>query len=148
MRKYLLDTNMLAAYLLNKPAAHHVVFPLIAAKEVSTSIVVYGEVVEYLHSLPHFTERYSQLRTLLRSVYPYFLTYSILERYAQLRRQLRPPYGKGLIGDIDTLIAATALERNLTIVTTDHDFSRVPQLHIHLVDLNVQKIPHRLSKVS
>lgn len=46
-------------------------------------------------------------------------TYAILERYADLRRQLRPPYGPGLIGDIDTLIAATALEHDLTLVTTD-----------------------------
>jgi predicted nucleic acid-binding protein len=43
-------------------------------------------------------------------VYPYFLTYPILERYTDLRRSLRKPHGKGLIGDIDTLIAATALE--------------------------------------
>jgi predicted nucleic acid-binding protein len=47
---------------------------------------------------------------------------------AEIRRKLRPPHGKGLIGDIDTLIAATALERNLTIVTTDADFQRVPGL--------------------
>ena len=137
MRKYLLDTNMLAGYLLDKPAALHVVSPFITAKEAATSIVVYGEVTEYLHSLPHFTERYMQLRRLLRSVYPYFLTYPILERYAVLRRQLRPPYGKGLIGDMDTLIAATALERNLTILTTDKDFTRVPDLHVQLVSLQV-----------
>jgi predicted nucleic acid-binding protein len=63
---------------------------------------------------------------------PYFLTYSILERYADIRRQLRPPHGPGLIGDIDTLIAATALAHNLTIVTTDSDFQRVPGLEMKL----------------
>jgi predicted nucleic acid-binding protein len=47
---------------------------------------------------------------MLREIYPYFLTYPILERYAAIRRQLRPPYGKDLIGDMDTLIAATAQE--------------------------------------
>jgi predicted nucleic acid-binding protein len=65
---------------------------------------------------------------LLREVYPYFLTYAILERYVDLRRQLRPPQGKGLIGEIDTLIAATALERNLTILTADRDLKQVPRL--------------------
>jgi len=65
----------------------------------------------------------------------YFLTYSILERYAEIRRALRPPYGPGLIGDIDTLIAATALERNLTIVTTDSDYERVPDLKVQRVSL-------------
>lgn len=34
----------------------------------------------------------------------------------------------GLIGDIDTLIAATALEHGLILVTTDSDFGRVPGL--------------------
>jgi predicted nucleic acid-binding protein len=66
-------------------------------------------------------------------VSPYLLTYPIMARYAQLRRQLRPPNGPGLIGDIDTLIAATALERNLTLVTTDSDFQRVPGLQTMLV---------------
>jgi predicted nucleic acid-binding protein len=39
------------------------------------------------------------------------------------------------IGDIDTLIAATAIEHNLTIVTIDHDFERVPHLKTKLVNL-------------
>ena len=68
-----------------------------------------------------------------REVYPYFLTYPIVERYAELRLQMRRPRGQGLIGDVDTLIAATALERNLTVVTTDDDFQRIPGLNVHLV---------------
>ncbi len=35
---------------------------------------------------------------------------------------------------MDTLIA-TALEHNLTIVTIDRDFARVPQLKVKLVNL-------------
>jgi predicted nucleic acid-binding protein len=38
-----------------------------------------------------------------------------------------------LIGDIDTLIAATAIEKGLTLITTDGDFSRVPQLSLRVV---------------
>jgi PIN domain len=53
----------------------------------------------------------------------------------RLTRQLRPPHGPGLIGDIDTLIAATALKRGLTVVTTDGDFERVPQLKVMLMTL-------------
>ncbi len=48
---------------------------------------------------------------------------------------LRPPYGTGLIGDIDTLIVATALERELIMVTADSDFSRVPGLQLELISL-------------
>jgi predicted nucleic acid-binding protein len=36
---------------------------------------------------------------------------------------------------MDTLIAATALERHLTIITTDHDFERVPHLKTKLISL-------------
>ena len=45
-----------------------------------------------------------------------------------------PPHGAGLIGDVDTLIAATALEPNLTAITADHEFKRVPELSVHLLD--------------
>ena len=59
-----------------------------------------------------------------------------MDRYADIRRQLRLPHGPGLIGDVDTLIAATALERGLMVVTTDSDFARVP-------DLQVMMLPRR-----
>jgi len=54
------------------------------------------------------------------------VTYAIAETYADIRRQLRPPHGPGLIGDSDTLIAATALTLDLVLITTDSDFDRVP----------------------
>jgi predicted nucleic acid-binding protein len=54
-----------------------------------------------------------------------------MDRYAEIRRALRPT--GNLIGDIDTLIAATALERDLTVVTTDDDFERVQSLKTMLI---------------
>lgn len=104
--------------------------PLLLRDELATSVLVYAEVVEYLKSVPDFAVRKLQLRTLLHAVHPYFLSYPILDRYADIRRSLRRPYGPGLIGDIDTLIAATALERNLTLITTDTDFERIPTLQV------------------
>lgn len=103
--------------------------PWIARNEAATSILVYGEVIEHLKGQPDFTDRQQVLRILLQAVYPYFLTYPILEHYADIRRQMRRPYGLGLIGDVDTLIAATAIDRNLTVVTADRDFERVPHLN-------------------
>jgi predicted nucleic acid-binding protein len=133
MKRYLVDTTVLAAGLMNRPTAVTLLRPWITQREATTSIVVYGEVVEYLRSFPDFLARHRQLRELLQEVSAYFLTYPIMVRYAELRRQMRPPHGPGLIGDIDTLIAATALERNLTVVTTDTDFQRVPGLQVLLV---------------
>ena len=61
---------------------------------------------------------------------PYSLSVSVVELYADIRLSLRR--GK-LIGDIDTLIAATALNHNLTLVTIDPDFKRVPDLKLMLL---------------
>lgn len=133
MRRYLLDTPAIAALLSNRPSAVALMRPWIVNNEAATSAVVYGEVIEYVKGRADYPRHQRALRTLLREVRPYSPTYAILERYADLRRSLRPPYGPGLIGDIDTLIAATALERGLTLVTTDSDFQRVPGLSLNLV---------------
>ena len=128
MRLYLLDTSVLSALLQGSSSVTALARPWIDRHEVATSILVYGEVVEYIKRRPDFPDRHLALRNLLREVRPFFLTYPILERYADIRRMLRR--GPGLIGDIDTLIAATALERGLTVVTTDTDYGRVPDLQV------------------
>lgn len=136
MSRYLLDTGVLAAYLKGRNGAVALVDPWVHASEAATSIVVYGEIVEYLQGLadPDYARHLGLLRGLLQwQVYPFPLTYAILERYAGLRRALRSPNGPGLIGDIDTLIAATAFEYGLEIVTTDSDYARVPNLSVQVI---------------
>ena len=140
MRRYLLDTSPLAALLLARPAAVALITPWMERHEAATSILAYAEVVEYLKGFPDFLTLHTQLRRLLRHIYPHFLTYRILERYADLRRSLRPPHGPGLIGDIDTLIAATALERHLTVVTIDTDFQRIPNLRVILLSRSTMQV--------
>src|SRR5215471_19902240 len=133
MRRYLLDTGPLGAYLQGREAVVDLVAPWLRERAAATSILAYAEMVEYMKGFPDFVTLHTQLRQLLCHIYPYFLTYRILERYADLRRSLRRPYSPGLIGDIDTMIAATALERNLTVVTIDTDFQRVPNLQVILL---------------
>jgi predicted nucleic acid-binding protein len=137
MNGYLRDTSLVAAFLHGRPTALRLIEPLVRNGEARTSILVYGEVVEYLKGLPTFQAYKARLQKLfeLNQITPYPLTYPILERYADLRRKLRPPHGKGLIGDIDTLIAATALEHHLTLLTIDTDYDRVPDLKWQLVNL-------------
>lgn len=134
MRRYLLDTTPLAALLNNRPAAVALLGAWLTAHELATSILVYGEVLESFKGRPDLPRRHAALRALLRVVYPYVPSYAILDRYTDIRRQLRPPHGPGLIGDIDTLIAATAITRGLTLVTTDTDFTRVRGLDLLLLD--------------
>ena len=132
MSGYLLDTGVLNGLLYARPWVVEVVTPWLPTSDAFTSVLCYGEVVEYLQGKAptEYTLRESQLRELLRDIHPLPLTYAVLRRYATLRRAMRPPRGTGLIGDMDTLIAATALERNLTVVTIDGDFNRVPGLTV------------------
>lgn len=121
VRRYLLDTTPLTGYLQGRPQAVALIGPWLDAHEASTSILVYGEVSEYLMGRSDFTSRDDQLRQLLQEITPFFLSYAVLRRYALIRRQLRPPHGSGLVGDVDTLIA-------------DSDYSRIPDLSVMLLD--------------
>ena len=131
MRRHLLDTPLLSAYLLSRPVALSLITPWITNGEAATSILVYGEVNEYISGRLDYPQLHAQLVDLLKEIRPFFLTYPIMRRYGDIRRVLRRT--NDLIGDLDTLIAATALERNLTVVTADRDFERVPKLNVTLI---------------
>ena len=131
MRRFLLDTPMVSAYLLSRPVALRLINPWIQNREAATSILVYGEVNEYIRGRADYPQLHAQLIELLKEITPFFITYPIMRRYGEIRRSLRPT--NSLIGDFDTLIAATALERNLTVVTSDADFQRVPALKLMIV---------------
>lgn len=133
MSGYLLDTGPLSAYLLGRQHVVELVDPWMAQREAATSILVYAEVLEYLRSRADFTAKRGELLLLLQRVTPFFVTFDIAGRYGALRRQIRPPHGPGLIGDLDTLIAATAIELDLTLITMDGDFQRVPGLNLQLL---------------
>jgi hypothetical protein len=74
-----------------------------------------------------------RLRRLMVKNPPRSLTYAIVERYVGIRRRAR--LQGHLIGGIDPLIAATAIDRNVTLLTTDSDCTRAPTL-------NVQPVAH------
>jgi predicted nucleic acid-binding protein len=131
MTRQLLDTPLLSALLLQRPAAVQLVTPWMENAQVATSILVYGEVNEYIRGRPDYDALHTRLLDLLSGVPPLFLTYSIMRRYGDIRRALRRT--NDLIGDFDTLIAATALERDLTVVTADRDFERISNLNVTLI---------------
>src|SRR5258706_9689745 len=135
MKRYLLDTSLVAAFLHARPNAVTLITPWVKNGEAATSLLVYGEVVEYLKGLVHYQKYLVRLQRLfdLQQITPYPLTFTILERFADIRRTLRPLHQE--IGDIDTLIAATALEYDLTLVTIDRDFERVSNLKWKQVNL-------------
>ena len=73
MKRYLLDTTLVAAYLQSRVPAVQLIQPFMKRHEVATSILVYAEVAEYIKGLPHFQKRSVELRQLMREIYPYFL---------------------------------------------------------------------------
>jgi len=126
MRQYLLDTSVLAAYLLGHHKATPFVSPWITSVETATSIIAYGEVYEYIRGLSTFSTLNRQLVTWVSgAIRMYNLSIPIVQQYADIRRSLRGPGKPGIIGDTDTLIATTAIEHDLTVVTRDSDFQRV-----------------------
>lgn len=139
--KYLLDTGPLTAYLLGRKGAVARLDEWIRQGDVATSSLVYAEAIEYFQSFPEYPQLQQSLRGILRqqvkSLYP---TYAVAEQYATIRRtmrRLKTPSGHpiGLIGDMDTMIAATAISHNLTLITIDSDFTRIPGLTYQLLTL-------------
>lgn len=130
MRKYLLDAGPLGAYLLGYSKATTLISPWIANREVVTSDLAYAEVYEGIQGLPDAsTLSTSLMKLILNSIPSLGLILPMYHRYAQIRRYLRPR--NELIGDMDTLIAATALEENLSIVTNNpRHFGRIPGLKV------------------
>jgi hypothetical protein len=58
MRRYLLDTGILVAYLQGKPTVVQLVSPLITPQQAATSMLVYAEVVEHFKSFPDCRHRF------------------------------------------------------------------------------------------
>ena len=70
MKRYLLDSTPLAAYLHGRPAAISLITPWIRAHEAATSQLCYAEVIEHLKSFPDFGRRRQELRRLLQGDFP------------------------------------------------------------------------------
>jgi predicted nucleic acid-binding protein len=129
--RYLLDSPTVSAYLLGRPAVLGLVHPLVENGEAATSTLVYAEVREYLKRRFSDTSMYlDALNALMEKVHPYPPS---MDRYVDIRLAMGRPKGQGLIGDINTLIAATALENGLTLVTINPKFMLVPDLSVKLI---------------
>lgn len=127
MRRYLLDSDVLSGYALGTMRLVETVAPWVVQYEAVTSVVAYGEAVERIIHWADFPVRHETLRAILESIVPLPVTLEVMRHYAEIRSYLRPR--NALIGDMDTLIAATALENGLTVVSTNvNHFGRVPGL--------------------
>ena len=97
---------------------------------VPISIITYGEIYEGIQFGRDPQKTTDVFQRFLRSVVILPPTQLVMRHFARIRGELRRT-GK-IIGDFDILIAATAIQHNLTLVTRNvKDYQRIPNLKLY-----------------
>jgi tRNA(fMet)-specific endonuclease VapC len=126
--RYLVDTDWIIDGVADRSAARDLLRRL-SVDGLAISVITLGEVFEgaYVYSAPQ--ERIGRYREFLAG-YPVLpVTPDIAGRFAHIRSLLRRQ--GNLIPDLDLLIAVTALEHKLTLLTRNvRHFDRIPDLQI------------------
>jgi tRNA(fMet)-specific endonuclease VapC len=126
--RYLSDTHWIISYLNGTRDALEL-FASLENDELAISQATYGEIYDGIYRArdPRRAER--DFRRLLRLIDILPLNLAIWRRFARIRGELR---ARGqLIPDMDILIAATALQHDLTLVTRNRrHFQRVAGLSL------------------
>jgi predicted nucleic acid-binding protein len=126
---YLVDTDWVVEYLKGRQPTTQILTSL-RREGLAISLITYGEVYEGIQHGRHIERHQIGFRRLLHRIRVLPLDRPIMRRFAEIRGDLRSQ-GQ-LIGDFDTLIAATALENNLTGLTFNmRHFSRIPDLKLY-----------------
>jgi predicted nucleic acid-binding protein len=127
--KYLVDSDWVADYLKGRDAAVSLLQSL-APEGLAISILTYGEIYEGILYGEDRARHEAGFRNFLRGADTLPLNQGIMRRFADLRGSLRQQ-GQ-LIGDMDLLIAATALHHGLALVTRNRrHFERITALALH-----------------
>ncbi|MCC6314168.1 MAG: type II toxin-antitoxin system VapC family toxin [Thermomicrobiales bacterium] len=96
----------------------------------AVSVIALAEVYEGAFGAPDPVARLAEFREFVSGYACLPLTDPIAERFARLRADLRR-HGQ-LIPDMDLLIAATALDADLTLLTRNlRHFARIPNLKLY-----------------
>jgi predicted nucleic acid-binding protein len=128
--RYLLDTDWIIDVLNDQQAAVDTLNALVA-DGLAVSILTYGELYQGAYYAYDPPAALSTLRTFLRDKDLLTVTERTVERFAVVRGQLTRPV-RQQVGDLDLLIAATALEHDLTLLTRNvRDFQHIPGLKLY-----------------
>jgi tRNA(fMet)-specific endonuclease VapC len=126
---YIIDADWIIEIGRGNSVAMQVVSDL-APEVVAVSWLTLGEIYEVAFNTPHPEAYIDSLQQLLSRFAVIGVDGPIIERFAEVRALLRRQ-GQ-LISDLDILLAATALARDLTVLTYNRrHFERVPDLRIY-----------------
>lgn len=137
MRRYMLDTNTVSLLLRQHPAVLRQVTAVPMAA-LCISAITEGELLFGLAKRPAARRLHAAVREFLRRVEVLPWETAAAERYGTLRAGLERA-GK-VLGPLDLLIAAHALDRQAVLVTNDRAFGMVE--HLGLADWSVETAPH------
>ncbi len=127
--RYLIDTDWVVDHLLGKPVAVRLLQTL-EPDGLAISQVTFGEIYEGIYHGSDPTAAETAFLNFLANVDVLDLTIEIWKRYARIRGDLRK--SGQLIAEFDNLIASTALEYDLILVTRNlRHFQRIPNLKLY-----------------
>lgn len=130
MSRYLVDTDWLIQVLHGNADATQTLEDL-APQGLAISLITYGELYQGAYYARDRRQALDALDDVLEGVEVLPLTAAVMERFAIVRGQLTRNQ-RQQVGDMDLLIAATALEHNLTLVTFNRrDYGLIPGLTLH-----------------
>ena len=130
MTQYLVDTDYIVDALHGQAAVLQTLTDL-APQGLAVSLISYGELYEGAYYARQPEEALAGLAQFLQGYTLLPLTIPIMEQFAIVRGQL-PRAIRQQVGDMDLLIAATALTHGLTLVTRNlRDFSLIPALSVY-----------------
>ena len=128
---YLIDTDWVIDLLASVPEAVQLLDRL-AQDGIAISVITYMEAYQGVERSPHPEEAQNKLRAFLDSLPVVSLSPAVAQRCARLRETLRKQGKRVNARSLDLIIAATALEYNLTLVTRNtEDYADVPGLKLY-----------------
>jgi tRNA(fMet)-specific endonuclease VapC len=128
---YLIDSNLVIDHLSDVPEASQLLADL-AEEGLAISIITYMEAFQGVERSPSPKEAHDKFHAFAGSVLILPLSVAVAERCARLREALRSQNKRVNSRALDLIIAATALEYGLTLVTNNvEDFEDIPDLTLY-----------------
>jgi tRNA(fMet)-specific endonuclease VapC len=142
MSQYLVDTDWIVDVLHGQEQATQTLLEL-AASGLALSMMTYGELYEGAYYARDPESALAGLRDFLAGKEILPLTLAIMERFAIVRGALPRPIRRQ-VGDLDILIATTALEHDLTLLTRNlRDFQHIPHLKLYQASPPPSQLPRQ-----